>query len=137
MAETLWQIFGWVLVGVAGGLAVWEQVAYAHRNETAWLVTRRRYYRRMVIAVVLAAVGVLISVQTRQMISPQDVGAFTVFVLVVTGLCLLLFILAAVDAYDIAKSAAQHALNEASHSLDEQTLEQLKLPPQDDERTSK
>jgi hypothetical protein len=124
MSNSVSDVFGMVLIGAAAILGVWEQVVYSHRQDSPWLVTRRRYRRRMLVSSVLAAVGSMIVMESRQLLNIQRPSILAVYVFSLGCLCILLVILAAIDVADTARNAVKHSLWELEKALDEQRKEQ-------------
>jgi hypothetical protein len=124
MGNTVSDVFGMVLIGAAAILGVWEQVVYSRRQESPWLVTRRRYRRRMLVSVVLAAVGSMIVMESRQLLNIQRPSILAVYVFSLGCLCILLVILAALDVADTARNAVRHSLWELEKALEDQRKEE-------------
>jgi hypothetical protein len=122
MTDRLSDTFGAILIGVAVLLAVWEQIAYSHRGTESWLVTKRRYRRRLLVSVVLAVVGTLIVLESRRLIDIHRVPMLMVYVFSLTGLSLVLLILAVVDVTDTARNAARHSLSVLAKTVGEKRV---------------
>lgn len=125
-----------MLAAAAVLLALRERHAFRHRGADAWLITRRRYRRRLLISAVLFGVGVMLAAWGHGAVDFTDpaTGApnplpFTIFVFALTGMSLLLIVLAGVDFSDTARNASQHALEEFAIPADKLEPER-KDPPQ-------
>jgi hypothetical protein len=126
----LTETFGYILVVSAVVLAVWEARAYANRDGEAWLVTRRRYRRRLLVCVVLAAIGVVFALEGRGVLPTQRVPVLMAYVAGLGTLSILLVILAAIDLLDTLRSAADQSVREFGRSVD-QGRRDAATPPDD------
>lgn len=116
MNDKLSEIFGYILMASAVVLAAWEYFAFSTRAEDAWLITRRRYRRRILVSGVLVLIGILISVEARGLINIHHVAPLTLYVLTLTGLSLMLVVLAITDFADTARTARKHFMREIESS---------------------
>ena len=121
MSDTFSDVFGMVLIGAAALLAVWEQLVYSRRQESPWLVTRRRYRRRMLVSMVLAAVGALIVLESRHLMDIHRPSVLAIYVCLLGSLCILLLVLAAIDVTETARNAVRHSMWELEKALEEQS----------------
>lgn len=125
------EVFGYVLVAAAVLLAIRESHVYRSRGPDSWLITRRRYRRRVLVSIVLGLVGAMIAAWGRGVVDFRDpmTGGpnptpFTIYVLVLTGLSFFLVILAFLDFVETSRNAARHALEEFAIPADK-----LEPPP--------
>ncbi len=101
MNDRVSEIFGYIVMAAAAVLFVWERVAYNKRNlEDAWLLTRRRYVRRSAVSAALAMIGILLVLESVNLLDISLVVPLTLYVLALCGLAILLLILAMVDLAD-------------------------------------
>lgn len=117
--DTVSEVFGYVLMAAALLMFLRERAEFAKRGIDAWLVTRARFRRRTAVSLTMAATGGLIAAWGRGLVDFRDRGTgrpdallFTLFVLALTGLGLLLLVLALVDALETARNAARQSLQE-------------------------
>lgn len=136
MSDPVSEVFGYVMAAAAVLLAVRERHAFRHRGADAWLITRRRYRRRLFISAVLFSVGIMLAAWGRGAIEFRDAATgalnplpFTIFVFALTGLALLLIILAGVDFTETASNASRHALEEFALPADKLEPERKDPPP--------
>lgn len=123
MQDPVTEIFGYILVAVGVLLAVREQAEYT-RHRGSLFVTTHRYWRRLVISVILGLIGSLFVVYARQLL-PHRVTAYTTFVFCLMSLSLLLLVLVALDALETARNAASHSISELHRAVEEQRLRKL------------
>jgi uncharacterized membrane protein YidH (DUF202 family) len=133
MNDKLSEIFGYILMASAVVLAVWETYAFRNRAEDAWLITRRRYRRRVLVSGVLILVGVLICVEARGVINIHRVAPLTIYVFTLTGLSLLLVVLALADFADTAQTARRHFMREVESSPEFPKVDSAPSPEQSNE----
>lgn len=118
MSDRFTEIFGLILVGTAFLLAAWEYHAWRGRYGENFLLTRPRMRRRVLIAAVLASIGVLITLESRGTFPTNEPGNLIVFAIVVLILSVLLVILAGVDAVETVRRAADETIRDASRPSD-------------------
>jgi len=109
-------VFGMVLIGTAIGLAVWEIISHRFSADR-WLHPRSRLWRRLLIAGLLASVGVLLSLEARQLLPTQTPGGILRFAALLGLLAALLLILALVDIVRTVDVAVKHSLREVQNDL--------------------
>src|SRR5215217_1029886 len=103
MNDRISEIFGYIVLATSVLLFTWEYRSFAQRDEEdSWLLTARRFRRRTLVSVVLGAIGVLIVVEARHIIDLHQVAALSFYVFSLTGLAVLLLLLAVVDLADTA-----------------------------------
>lgn len=130
--------FGMIVAAVAVLFVIREHMIFRHRTEAdRWLYTARRYRRRILIALVLAATGVLMVFEARGIIPIRDVRFFTGFVFSITISCLLLVVLAAMDVIETARSAVEYSIRESKQAFEErqEELRQLQKLQQQEKAT--
>ncbi|MGI8905064.1 MAG: hypothetical protein ACR2IE_01070 [Candidatus Sumerlaeaceae bacterium] len=119
MSDTVSEIFGYIVLVAAVVLFAWEYRAFAQREEEdSWLLTARRFRRRTIVSIVLAAIAVLITVEARGTINLRQLPALYFYVFSLSGLAVLLVVLAGIDLMDTAKSASRRAMEEFDAALE-------------------
>ncbi len=120
MKGVLTEIFGMILAGSAVVLVLWEWRTFRNREEALWLITRRRFHRRLFVAAILGAIGVVMALEGSGAFAIRNPGALIVYAASLTTLSILLVILAGVDLVETLRSAADHSLKEFGRSVEEQ-----------------
>lgn len=126
MSDPVTEIFGYILFAVALLLAIREQIEYSRRDteKQMWLVTPRRYRRRMLVSVVLGIIGGLFVVHARQLI-PLRVGTYVMFIFGLMSLSLILVLLVVIDVIDTARTAASSSMRDLQRAIEEEKKRQL------------
>jgi len=128
-------VFGIVLIGTAIGLAVWEIIT--HRSSPdRWLHPPSRLWRRLFIAGLLATVGVLLSLEARQILPTQTPGGILRFAALLGLLAVLTLILAFIDIVRTVDIAVKHSLREVQDDLKSAVSSTKTIPPSSDEKRS-
>jgi hypothetical protein len=120
MRDTIWEIFGYIIVAASLVLAGWEIAVFKNPDRDVWLVTPSRLRRRLLISTVLFLIGVLVLVEAVGILSIRDVAFLTIYLLIISGLALFLLFLAAVDAGETMRNASKHALDELNRTIEEE-----------------
>lgn len=123
--------FGIILVGTAILLAGWEILQQRQPDRDRWFVTPRRLRRRMLVSLLLAIIGIIISFDARKIIPLSGLAWVFAYVLGLGALALLLVVLAVADFFDTVNSAARKSLAEL-----EQAMRSSKTPGVQDEGQS-
>ena len=113
MSDRISEIFGYIVIAAAIVLSVWEYRNFSSRDDDdAWLYTDRRFRRRILVSVILAAIGVLIALEAHGTINLHQLVALSFYLFTLTGLAVLLLLLAALDLADTAKAANRRTMQE-------------------------
>lgn len=118
MSDPITEIFGLILVGTAFLLAAWEYHAWKGRYGENFLLTRARMRRRVVIATILGAIGVLITLESRGTFPTTEPGNLIAYASAVFLLSVLLVVLAGVDVVETLRRAADEAIRDSNRSID-------------------
>jgi len=114
-------IFGIAVLAIAAGLAGWEIYVFRkNAQEFDWLHTPRRLRRRLLMAVLLLMVAALVLGDSFGVLALDNVRNLMIYVISLTGLALLLFVLSVRDLADMARSAERHAIQDLQSAIDEQ-----------------
>ncbi len=125
MNDVVAEIFGYMILLTAAVLMAWETLAHRRKlDDDAWLRTPTRFRRRMIMAGVLAAVGVLIVAEARHFLVLQHISHLVVYVTALTVLAVTLFVLSIRDLGDMARNAEKFALKNLETALKEQQEKQ-------------
>lgn len=124
MNDRITQIFGLLMTAAAVVLAFWEYRAWRGYYGDNFLLTRARLRRRLLIAGVLAGIGVLLILEGSGIIPIHDPRLFLAYAASMLLLAIILLILAAADFIDTVKHASTESLRELERSL--------QPPPADD-----
>ncbi len=117
MNDSITQIFGILMTAAAVVLAIWEYRAWRGYYGDNFLLTRRRLRRRLLIAGVLAGIGVLLTLEGTGVIPTRDPRLFLAYAAGMLILSVMLLILAGADFVDTVKHASTESLRELEHSL--------------------
>lgn len=118
------EIFGYILCGASVVLAAFEFYNYRNRTGDAWLATKRRLQRRMMISFVLAAIGVMFVLDARGIFFQRQVALQIAFLIGTTCLAVLLLVLAALDVMETVRGATRESLREIERAIEEERRRQ-------------
>ncbi|MBX7246580.1 MAG: hypothetical protein K1X53_13875 [Candidatus Sumerlaeaceae bacterium] len=114
------EVLGGALLAAAAALALWEHRSHKFRDEDPWLLTRRRYRRRMLVSFVLVVIGCLLVGEVRGYIPTTNSSVLILWLLGVMTLSISLLILAAVDLADTAQAASRQSMEDIRQAIEEQ-----------------
>lgn len=118
MTDIIAEIFGYVVLAIAVGLAGWEYYVYRRPDvDVSWLQTPARFRRRLIMAVLLVGVGVLIVCEARGLLVLDNVRHLVMYVSSLTALAMILLILSVRDLGDMAHNAEKQAIEELQMAL--------------------
>ena len=127
MNDRITQIFGLIMTAAAVVLAFWEYRSWRGYYGDNFLLTRGRLRRRLLIAGVLAGIGVLLILEGSGVIPTHDPRLFLAYAAAMLLLAVILLILAAADFIDTVKHASTESIRELERSL--------QVPPVEDPQT--
>jgi hypothetical protein len=135
MNDRISEIFGYIVLVAAIVLFTWEYRTFAQREEDdTWLLTARRFRRRSLVAMILVLIGIMIVLESRKIINLHQLAALWFYVSSLTGLAVLLLVLAAVDLADTAKNATRQAMQEFESAV-ETEKRRLQLDTEQEKRS--
>jgi len=120
MTDVVAQIFGYAILAISAGLAAWEFVSNKRpTSDTLWLYTPSRFRRRIIMAVLLACVGVLLLAETHGLLELNQISHLLIYVSALSALSLTLFILSIRDLGDMSRSAEKQAILDLQSAIEE------------------
>jgi heme/copper-type cytochrome/quinol oxidase subunit 3 len=111
------EIFGYVLIGVAFGLGVWQYNVSRAAAKGSWLNSRRRLHRRIMISVILVLIGTIMVLEAHKYIPTYRPAGLLIYLFSTVTLSLVLLLLAAADVYETANSAMKQSLSELDEAI--------------------
>lgn len=109
--------FGIILVGTAILLAGWEVLQQRQPDRDRWFVTPRRLRRRVLVSLLLAIIGIIISLDARKVLPFSGLAWDLAYAMGLGALALLLIVLAIADFFDTVNSAARKSLAELEQAM--------------------
>lgn len=120
MSDVVAEIFGYVILLTAVGLFAWETYIYRRVDpDVKWLATPGRFRRRIIMALLLICVGVLILLEAHGYLVLDNIRHLMIYVVSLTGLALVLFILSVRDLGDMARNAEKQAVDDLKFIVEE------------------
>ena len=121
MSDHVAEIFGYLVLLIAVTLGVWESIAIkSNDSESQWLRTPARYRRRMMMASILICVAVMILLQAWGILLLTRPRDLILYVTLLSGFAIALFILSIRDLGDMARNAERHAVDELKSALEKE-----------------
>lgn len=121
MGNVVAEIFGYAVVLVAILLVVWELTCSRNVSRDAqWLHSPARLKRRLIMAVVLLAAGLLIILEVRGILVLKKPQHLLIFVASLAGMALALVILSLRDLGDMARGAERQAIQDLQSALSDE-----------------
>lgn len=124
--------FASVIIAAALGLGAWEVSVY-RRGEDAWLATPKRFRRRMMISIILLAVGALMLVEALGFLPERSAKGLLLWLTGLFGLSIILIVLAGLDVSDTTRAASRRDLIELEQAIEEYRADVAKESPTDDQ----
>ncbi len=117
--QTIADVFGLTLIATAIVLSVWEVFQQRAPDRDRWFVTKSRCRRRLVVSALLAAVGVVMSLEARGILLFEGVAGVLIYAGALGAGALLILILALVDIRETVGAAAKKSLEELKSAIEE------------------
>lgn len=122
MSDIIAEIFGYLVLAVAIGLAGWEVYVYRYPgDDVEWLQTPHRLRRRLIMSMLLLCVGLLILSESRGFLELDNLRDLVIYVTSLTSMALLLLVLSIRDLGEMARNAEKHAIEDLQSALEKQT----------------
>ncbi len=117
--QTIADVFGLTLIATAIVLSGWEVFQQRAPDRDRWFVTKSRCRRRLVVSALLAAVGVVMSLEARGILLFEEVAGVLIYAGALGAGALLILILALVDIRETVGAAAKKSLEELKSAIEE------------------
>jgi len=109
-----------VTLSASIALAIWEIGSQRNAGpEDRWLITRKRFVRRLVMSFCLAAIGIVMLLEIIGMVELHNVRHLVIYVSLVGFGSIILCILALADGLDTARSVREHDRREFNQNVND------------------